>query len=200
MSITIITDLPAGLDAAGLPQVNSTTLPAIRREGGTLWFPAFVRRTDAGFVYFEVPVPFTGQDLNDYEKCRLQSYAALRKFFYGDYAKQNEQILKGTFARHQYAVKAAFPKAAGEILIEVERFNAVKAEFWSTVDAAASAVGASRAALPARFNSDTMIQFAVANGMSSAQIAEFSQKFFRISLDLLQNGRNWAELFDEVPE
>ena len=205
---TTISFLPAGLDVSGLVESESIELPAIRRAGGILYFPALVReatRQVAGDVltvyrYFDVPVAFTGQDTSDYERCKLQSYAAIRKFFYGDFAKQNEQILKGTFARHQYAVKTAFPKAAGEVLHEVERFNAVKTEFWAAVDAACAAVGVSRASLPAKFNSDTMIQFAVANGMSAAQVAEFSQTFFRISLDLLQNGRNWDELFDTEEE
>jgi len=192
---TIIDKIPEGLQTNFLRETESGELPAIRREGGVLRIPALVRRTEDGYVYFDVPVPFTGQDISDYAKCLRQSYAALRRFFYGDWAKQLEQQLHGTFARHQYAVKTAFPKVEGEVIPEVERFAAIKDEFWTAVDAACAEVGKTRADLPAKFNSEDMARFAVENGMAAAKIAEYAQVFSTISLNLLQNGRNWDELF-----
>ena len=203
MSAIIINNIPDGLQTDFLRETESAELPVIRREGSNLIFPALVREETRQmaegeitiFRFFEVPVPFTGQNASDYEKCMYQSYAALRKHFYGDWAVQNEQILKGTFAKHQYAVKTAFPKRAGEVLPEVTRFEAIKADFWNKIDVACASVGKTREDLPAKFNAEEMLAWAVENGMGAADIATYAQAFSVVSLDLLQNGRNWDELF-----
>ena len=193
--VIVIDSIPAGLQTDFLRETESAVLPVIRREGRNLIFPALIREIEGVYRYFEVPVPFTGQDVTDYEKCMYQSYAALRKFFYGSWAVQNEQMLKGTFAKHQYAVKTAFPKRAGEVLPEVVRFEAIKADFWNKIDAACASVGKTREDLPAKFNAEEMLAWAVENGMGAADIATYAQAFSVVSLDLLQNGRNWDELF-----
>lgn len=198
-----LNEIPAGLDVSFLRETVSGTEPAIRREGALFYIPVFVRAEEHGgeeeiateYRYFDVPVEYTGQDVSDYAKCLLQSYAALRKFFYGDWTVQNEMILKGTFARHQFAVKQAFPKTPGEVIPAAERFNAIKTEFWSVVDAACTAVGKTRADLPASFNAEEMLAFAAENGMTAAEVADYTAKFMVVSLNLLQNGRNWDELF-----
>lgn len=203
MSTTIINNLPEGFQTDFLRETESDDLPVIRREGGNLFFPALVRQetrqVDGAektiFRFFDVPVRFTGQDVADYEKCKIQSYADLRKFFYGGWAVQNEQILKGTFAKHQYAVKTAFPKYDGEVLPEVTRFNEIRTAFWAKIDAACATVGKTRADLPVKFNAEEMLAWATENGMTAADIASYAQDFSVISINLLQNGRNWDELF-----
>jgi len=203
MAATIINNLPEGFQTDFLREAESDVLPVIRREGGNLVFPALVRQetrqTDGEertiFRFFAVPVRFTGQDVADYEKCKIQSYADLRKFFYGGWAVQNEQILNGTFAKHQYAVKTAFPKYDGEVLPEVVRFNEIRTEFWAKIDAACATVGKTRDDLPAKFNAEEMLAWATENGMTASDIAQYAQDFSVISINLLQNGRNWDELF-----
>ncbi len=63
------------------------------------------------------------------------------------------------------------------------------------MDAALNALGQTREALPEYFTAEDMFSFAVANGMTAAQIAELALQFQTISLNLLQNNRNWEELF-----
>ena len=128
MAVTIINNLPEGFQTDFLRETESASEPVIRKEGGNLFFPALVRQGTDGegrtvFRFYDVPVRYTGQDIADYEKCKLQSYAELRKYFYGPATVQMEQQLKGTFARHQYAVKTVFPKKAGEVPAAVTRFE-----------------------------------------------------------------------------
>jgi len=190
-----LTSIPASLQTDFLVESFSNVQPEIRREGNNIVYPAFIRAENE-YRYFDVTIPYTGQTLSDYDACALQSYAALRKHFYGDFAVQNEQILKGTFAAHQYAVRVAFPKASGEVIAAVERFTAIKAAFWSQADATCAAVGKTRADLPATFTAETMLSFAKTNGMTDAQISEYAAAFSVVSLNLLHNGRNWDELFE----
>ena len=199
MATTIIDTIPDGIAAGFLRETESSTLPAIRREGDVVIFPALVRFDGTTYHYFEVPCTFTGQDIEDYTKFALQSYAEIRRFFYGPVTAQLEQQLKGTFAQHQYAVRLAFPKAAGDVPAAVTRFSDIKADFWSVIDAVLTALGKTRDDLPAQpFNSETMLAWAKDNGLSAASIEEAASEIMRISLDLLHNGRNWSELFEEA--
>ncbi len=191
----VLTDIPANLQTDFLTETVSGVEPAIRREGDMLIFPAFVRVVDGVYRYFEAPCEYTGQDCADYEVCAIASYADLRRHFYGPAAVQMEQQLKGTFTAHQYAVRAAFPKSAGEIQAAAARFEAIRNNFWDLVDAACATVGKSRVELPARFNAEEMMALATGNGMCAADVAEYTAKFSIVSLNLLQNGRNWNELF-----
>ncbi len=192
----IVNEIPENFDVSFLTETESGTEPVIRREDGLIFFPALIRNNGGLYRYFDVPVKYKGQELADYDKCKLQCYAALRAFFYGPVTVQLEQQLKGTFAAHQYAVKLAFPKAEGDIPAGVTRFNAIKAEFWAAIDEVLTATGKTRADLPEQpFNAEAMLAWAVAQGMTEDAIAGYAQTFSAISLNLLHNGRNWNELF-----
>lgn len=202
--MTELTNIPANLKTNFLRESESAVLPEIRIENGIIIIPVFVRqetRTEGGqqytfYRYFDVSVPHIGQDIADYGTCIRQSYAALRRYFYGGWAVQNEQILKGEFASHQYAVRKAFPKYEGESIDAVKRFDAIKEEFWTAIDAALASLSKTRSDLPAQpFNAETMLSWATQQGMSEEDIARYAQTFSAISLSLLHNGRNWNELF-----
>ena len=195
--------IPANLQTDFLRDTESDVMPEVRREGNILIYPAFIRAdvrdNEDGtrktvFRYFSVQVPYTGQPVDDYEECGFRCYAELRKFFYGDWAVQNEQILKGIFAQHQYAVKQAFPKAPGETFANVAGFEKVKGDFWSIIDVAAGATNKTREDFPTGTSAD-LLAFCVAAGMSSDQIADFAIKILGITADLTRFGRNWEELF-----
>ena len=108
-----LTNIPVGLQTDFLQESQSDAIPVITRDGATVFFPAFIRlatieqddTTKQVFKYFQVELPFTGQDLKDYDKCMYQSYSDLRRYFYGPVTVQMEQQLKGTFGAHQYAVR-----------------------------------------------------------------------------------------------
>ena len=82
-----------------------------------------------------------------------------------------------------------------------QRFKAIKATFWAAVDEVCSKVGKTREDLPVSggFNAEQMVAFAIEKGMSAADIASYTSKFTIISLNLLQNNRNWDELFVDIP-
>ena len=186
-----------GIQTDFLRSTESVTEPVIRREGKNIIIPALIRQEGEVYRYYEVPVRYTGQDISDYQKCCVQSYADLRKYFYGPATVQLEQQLKGTFAEHQYAVRMAFPKKAGEVPAAVTRFEEIKAAFWEVVDGVLTKLGKTRDDLPDQpFNAETMLAWAVEQGLTAADIADASAAIMRISLDLLHNGRNWQELFE----
>lgn len=200
-----IIEIPANLQTDFLIESRADSMPDIRREGNIAIYPAFIREetitdedgsTRTGYRYFLVEVPYTGQNLTDEAAFVHASYAAIRKYFYGDFSVQNEQMLKGTFAAHQYAVRLAFPKSATEVIEAVERFDAIKLEFWNAVDAACVLMGCTRADLPEHFTAEQMLAFATTHGMSADKIAEYTQIFSVVSLNLLHNGRNWDELYE----
>lgn len=197
--MSIITELPAGFHPEFFRESESDAMPVLRREGMTVYYPAFVRQEERGggtiYRYFEVPVPFAGQNLENADAFALASYAAIRKFFYGSQEMQAELRDDFVWEAHRQAVRSAFPKAAGAVNALAERFEAIKADFWATVDAACAAVGKTRADLPASFNGEQMIAWAAAAGMDAATIAQYTSHFAMVSLNLLQNNRNWDELF-----
>ena len=114
----IIEQIPEGIETSFLKEIESGDLPAIRKIGVVVRIPVLVRKIhdpETGrntYHYYEVDVPYTGQDITDYGKCLIASYAAIRKVFYGPWEVQNEQIYKGSFEAHQEAVRQTFPKAA----------------------------------------------------------------------------------------
>lgn len=206
----MIKDIPQNIQTYFLQETQSNVLPQIQREYNNIFFPVFVRqqtRTDefSGqqqifYRYFIVSIPYKGQDITDYERCKIQCYAQLRQYFYGDWKVQNQQQLKGTYASHQYAVKAEFPKFKGQSLQPINRFRVLYLQFWNTVDAACQQVGKTRQDLPQKFNSQQMVQWAVQNGMSQERISYYGQIFLTISVNLMQNGRNWDQLFIKANE
>lgn len=208
--IETIEALPAGFHAEYFRETESDTAPEIRREGMTVYFPAFVRATThesdedgttTTYRYFDVPVPFTGQDLTDEDEFAFANYAPIRKFFYGTQEMQAELRDDFVWEAHRQAVRSAFPKAAGAVNELAQRFKVIKATFWAAVDEVCSKVGKTRADLPVSggFNAEQMVAFAIQNGMSAADIATYTSKFAIISLNLLQNNRNWDELFVDIP-
>lgn len=208
--IETIDTLPAGFHPEFFRETESFTAPEIRREGMTVYFPAFVRvitnKTDEDGItvmyrYFDVPVPFTGQDLTNEDEFAFVNYAAIRKFFYGSQEMQAELRDDFVWEAHRQAVRSAFPKSAGAVNELAARFEAIKATFWAAVDEVCSKVGKTRADLPVSggFNAEQMVAFAIENGMSAADIASYTSKFTIISLNLLQNNRNWDELFVDIP-
>ena len=208
--IETIDTLPAGFHPEFFRETESFTAPEIRREGMTVYFPAFVRaitnKNDEDGItvmyrYFDVPIPFTGQDLTNKDEFAFANYAAIRKFFYGTQEMQAELRDDFVWEAHRQAVRSAFPKMAGAVNELAQRFKTIKATFWTTVDEVCSKVGKTRADLPVSggFNAEQMVAFAIENGMSAADIASYTSKFTIISLNLLQNNRNWDELFVDIP-
>lgn len=199
-----LTTIPANLKTDFLRESESAVMPEIRVENGNVIIPCFIRqetRTEGDkqytvYRYFDVTCPKIGQDVSNYSVCVRQSYAALRQYFYGDWTVQNEQMLKGEFTAHQYAVRQAFPKYDGESIDAVKRFDAIKEEFWGLIDEVLEKLGKTRADLPAQpFNAETMLAWATQQGMSAADQASYATKFIAVSVNLLHNERNWNELF-----
>lgn len=198
-----MTQIPAGIKTHFLKETESYQAPALRREGNTVWYPAFVREDEREgetlYRYFEVPVPYKGQNLDDIEVFRYQAAGDIRKFFYGSPEAQAEMRDDCTWEAHRLAVRSAFPKAAGEVNVAAQRFEAIKAAFWATVDAAAAKVGKVRAdietAYPDGVTGEEMIAWATANGMTLEDIAAMAPTFMLVNLNLLSNNRNWSELF-----
>lgn len=209
--IETIEALPAGFHAEYFRETESDTAPEIRREGMTVYFPAFVRATTnendeygitVTYRYFDVSIPFAGQDLTNEDEFAFANYAAIRKFFYGTQEMQAELRDDFVWEAHRQAVRSAFPKAAGAVNELAQRFRAIKATFWAAVDEVCSKVGKTRMDLPVSggFNAEQMVAFATESGMSAADIATYTNKFAIISLNLLQNNRNWDELFVDIPD
>lgn len=198
-----MTQIPASIKTRFLKETESYQAPALRREGNTVWYPAFVREDEREgetlYRYFEVPIPYKGQDLDDIEAFRYQAAADIRKFFYGSPEAQAEMRDDCTWEAHRLAVRSAFPKADGEVNEAAQRFEAIKAAFWAAVDAAAARVGKVRAdieaAYPEGVTGEEMIAWATANGMTQEDIAALTPTFMLVNLNLLSNNRNWSELF-----
>lgn len=202
------TNIPKGLQTDFLQETESSTLPVIQRDGDKVFFPAFVRKEAVEqdeenkivYKYFLVELSYTGQDLKDYDTCMIQSYAELRQYFYGPVTVQMEQQLKGTFGAHQYAVRQAFPKAKGEVIPAVAHFNEVKAAFWSLVDEATASVGKTWQDLPPVFSTAELKEYAIAWEMPVEAVINYTIQFTIISTTLLQNSRNWEDLFPRFEE
>jgi hypothetical protein len=197
-------DIPKGLQTYFLKETESEDYPVIRKEGNTITIPIFIRETtktdESGektiFRFFEVETEHKGQSLTDYNKCCLQSYAAIRKHLYGDAAVQGEMRDDKIWEAHRLAVRAAFPKYLGETVPQIARFEEIKTKFWNLVDATLAAIGETRSVLPPYFNSTTMLEFAEGKHMSADTIRDLAVQFQGINSDLTSNNRNWSELFD----
>lgn len=199
----MIDSIPAGFQKKYFRESESETVPVIRREGMNVIFPAMIRSETRiideeqrmVYRYFEVPVPYTGQNLDDDEAFAIASYAAIRKFFYGSPDVQNELRDDFIWEAHRQAVRSAFPKSRGEVNELSVRFDAIRTMFWNAVDSACALVGKTRNDLPDHFNAEEMLAWAMENGMTEDDIRTYSQTFSMISLNLLQNNRNWDEMF-----
>lgn len=196
----MITSLPAGMQTRFFPESESNSYPAIVREGTTLLVPVFIRAEqregETIYRYFNVPVRYVGQDYADYDACLLRSYADIRKYFYGDAAVQGEMRDDHTWEAHRQAIRTAFPKHDGDTNPAEARYIAIKEAFWDAIGEALEELGKTRKDLPDFFTAEVMLKFATDNGMTPASIAKYAQTFSTLSLDLLHNDRNWAELFN----
>ena len=198
-----MSNIPKGLQTYFLNETESEERPAIRREGATVVIPILIReetKTDESgektiFKFFEVETAYTGQDTENYEKCCIQSYAAIRKYLYGEPAVQSEMHDDKVWEAHRLAVKSAFPKYRGEPNPQKDRFDQIVREFWTAVGQAAESVGKTRQDLPDYFTAEEMLAWAQANHMTAESIAAFSAQIEVVSLNLLHNNRNWSELF-----
>lgn len=197
--MSILSNVPVGFQTRYFREIEGNTLPEIYVLNGSLYIPVFIRQTtreDATmYLYYVAVVPFKGQDYGDYAKCLKQCYSGIRAFFYASSSAQSEMRDDATWEAHRQSVRTAFPKYDGEINQSAERFTAIKDAFWTCIDDALKSIGKTRSDLPSYFDAETMLVFASENGMDTEEIAEYSQKFATLSLDLLHNGRNWKELF-----
>ena len=197
-------EIPKGLQTYFLNETESEEHPVIRREGNNIIIPILIReetKTDESgaekmiFKFFEVETAYTGQNINDYDKCLIQSYAAIRKYLYGEPAVQSEMRDDDLWEAHRLAVRAAFPKYRGEAQPKQDRFKQIVREFWAAVRTAAASVGKTRADLPAYFNDTDMLEWAAANNVPADVIANTEETMIRVSCNLGANHRNWTELF-----
>lgn len=196
-------EIPKGLQTYFLNETESEERPIIRREGANIIIPILIReetKTDESgektiFRFFDVETPYTGQDIENYDKCLIQSYAAIRSFLYGSPAAQSEMRDDKVWEAHRLAVRAAFPKYRGEANPQQDRFMQICREFWATVRTAAASVGKTRADLPAYFNDADMLAWAAENNVPADVIATAKETMIRVSLNLGANNRNWSELF-----
>lgn len=197
--------IPKGLQTYFLNESEADERPVIRREGTNIIIPILIReetKTDESgektiFRFFDVETPYTGQDTENYDKCLIQSYAAIRSFLYGSPAAQSEMRDDKVWEAHRLAVRAAFPKYRGETVPQIARFDEIKTKFWNLVDATLAAIGETRSVLPPYFNSTTMLEFAEEKHMSADTIRDLAVQFTLINSDLQSNNRNWSELFDD---
>lgn len=197
--------IPGPIQTGHLRETQSNQEPRVRLEAGKIIIPLFVRKeektTDVGLVqeffhYFECPVTYNGQNLEDYDILCRQCYSEIRRYMYGDWTVQNEMMLKSQFTAHQWAVREAFPKATGEIVENINRFDMIVKEFWATINQILEQLGKTREDLPpVPVTSEQMIVWALENGMTAEQVQTVIPTFQNISLNLLHNGRNWDELF-----
>ena len=193
--------VPVGFQTRYFHTTSASDYPVIVREGNMLIIPCFIEveaREDGGsnYTFYAVPVPFRGQDYSDYDKCVLKSWSDLRAFFYGSTAAQNEMRDDHVWEAHRQAVRSAFPKHTGDGNPAQDRFEDIRQRFWDTIDAALKDLSKTRADLPAFFTAEYMLAFATENGMTQTKISKYAQSFSTLSLDLLHNDRNWAELFN----
>ena len=193
--------VPVGFQTRYFHTTSASDYPVIVREGNMLIIPCFIEaeaREDGGenYTFYAVPVPFRGQDYSDYDKCVLKSWSDLRAFFYGSTAAQNEMRDDHVWEAHRQAVRSAFPKHTGDGNPAQDRFQAIYDAFWDTINAALEDMGKDRSVLPSFFTAEYMLEYAKANGMTATKITKYTQAFSTISLDLLHNDRNWAELFN----
>lgn len=198
-----MSNIPKGLQTYFLNETESEERPIIRREGANIIIPILIReetKTDESgdrtiFKFFNVETAYTGQDIENYEKCCIQSYAAIRSFLYGSPAVQSEMRDDDIWEAHRLAVRAAFPKYRGEVQPRQDRFMQIVREFWAAVRVAAASVGKTRADLPDYFNDSDMLTWAAANNVPADVIATTEEIMFRVASNLNANHRNWSELF-----
>lgn len=192
--------VPVGFQTRYFHTTSASDYPQIVREGNLLTIPCFITeetREDesVNYTFYAATIPYRGQDYSDYDKCVLKSWSDLRAFFYGPVEAQNEMRDDHKWEAHRQAVRTWFPKYEGEVNLAAARFKAIYDAFWEAIDAALDEFGEDRSVLPDFFTAEYMLEYAKSKGMTQTKITKYTQTFSTISLDLLHNDRNWAELF-----
>lgn len=196
--MSIAREIPKGFQAKFFIETKSDVQPSVEKmDAGMLLVPCFVRKNGDEYAYFNALVEGEYIDGEPYDETLIRLALPLRRFFYGTSFQQNEMRDDYQWEPHRLAVRQAFPAYEGEPCQLSARFLQLKAEFWATVDAALELVGKTRADLPAKFTGEFMFTFASESGMDAATMAGFASKILNISVSLLQNNRNWDELFME---
>ena len=200
----MLKNLPANMKTDFLTETRSDAMPTIKRDGANVIYPAFIRAeqitdetgTRTEYRFFLVTIPYTGQNLNDNAEFEIESFAPLRRYFYGPQEAQAEMRDDHKWEAHRQAVRSAFPRYVGEPNPAVDRFNEIKKMFWDTVDDVLKSVNKTRADLPSYFNDVAMAEWAAANNVPANVIETATANFNRVSQNLSMNDRNWIELFD----
>lgn len=201
----MLNNIPPGLQTYFLNETESDELPVIRQEGKSLFIPIFIReitRTDesgekTAYRFFVVETEYKGQDITDYDKCIRQSYAAIREYLYGSPAVQADLNYHHQLTAHVLAVKNAIRKPGQTAAPEgIARWNQVKESFWGVIASVLESVHKTRADLPDYFNAEQMNAWASENNVPEEVRKIAAEAISVISLDMLHNSRNWAELFE----
>ena len=191
-------EIPKGFQTRFFQETRSFSPPDIDQwGGGILLVPCFIRRDGDEYVYYNARIKGVQIAGESYDDTMIRLALPLRQFFYGEAIQQNEMRDDYQWEPHRLAVRQAFPKYEGEPCEQSARFLQLKAEFWATVDQALTIIGKTRADLPAKFTGEFMFAFASEHGMDAAIMAGFATNILNISVSLLQNNRNWDELFME---
>lgn len=196
--MTLAREIPKGFQTRFFEETRSGEAPVVERWGGNiLLVPCFIRKDGDEYVYFNARIKGFKVEGESYDDTMIRLALPLRQFFYGEAIQQNEMRDDYQWEPHRLAVRQAFPKYEGEPCEQSARFLQLKSEFWATVDQALTVIGKTRADLPAKFTGEFMFTFASENGMDTATMAGFATNILNISVSLLQNNRNWDELFME---
>ena len=191
-------EMPKGFQARFFTETQSDVQPSVERmEGGMVLVPCFIRKDGDIYTYYNALVEGEFIAGEPYDETLIRLALQLRRFFYATSLQQSEMRDDYQWEPHRLAVRQAFPAYEGEPCQLSARFLQLKTEFWATVDAALDIIGKTRADLPAKFTGEFMFTFASENGMDATTMAGFASKILNISVSLLQNNRNWDELFME---
>ena len=204
--VTIIQNLPDGLQFGHLERTESNELPEVRVELPEIVIPVLVTQetrhdweTDEDktvYRYFEVRTKFSGGDIDDYAAILTQYYKPIRQYFYGSPEVQADLEYDHLKTAHILAVKDTFRKPGQTEPPEgIARWNAIKKEFWDTIDYVLASKNKDRSVLPAYFNDAYMLEWAAQNEVSAEVIAQAKDALYRVSSNLGANARNWSELF-----
>lgn len=193
--------VPEGMVLTAFREWEDASLPWIWVDGDTLSIPVLVRSVPVSggegqlYAFYAVEMPFKGRVFDSYQDACCKCYRELRRYFYGPVDFENGLRDDNLWTRHRLAVKAAFPKFPGEVQQSIVRYNSLKESFWRAVDSALSTIGKTRGDMPRTFTGEYMLAYAQENGMDPTLVSQMTLFVETLSLNLLHNGRNWAELF-----
>ena len=201
----MLKQIPNGFQARFFRETEGDTLPVITTNSKMLIVPCFIRevtREDGttGYKWIDAIIVPTGVDTENYDEFVQKSWSFLRKYFYGLPEWQNEMKDDHLWEAHRQAVRTAFPKYEGEINTAVVRYEDIKGEFWDKIDEVLASVQKTRDKLPAMpFDDSDMFKWAAQNNVPDELIKSAEEVFVRVAINLGVIGRNWNELFTDIP-